>query len=83
MTGAPLTPSAETPLDWRDVPFFFPVIPAGVNPMARAREHPYIWATWLARLLAGESSLRVGRMVPGPLPGLGETTQSTSTPPGG
>ena len=23
--------------------------------MARAREHPYIWATWLARLLAGES----------------------------
>ena len=24
--------------------------------MARAREHPYIWATWLARLLAGESS---------------------------
>ena len=55
MTGAPLTPSAETPLDWRNVPFFFPVIPAGVNPMARAREHPYIWATWLARLLAGES----------------------------
>ena len=24
--------------------------------MARAREHPYIWATWLSRLLAGESS---------------------------
>ena len=24
--------------------------------MARAREHPYIWATWLARLLPGESS---------------------------
>ena len=24
--------------------------------MARTREHPYIWATWLARLLAGESS---------------------------
>ena len=23
--------------------------------MARARGHPYIWATWLARLLAGES----------------------------
>ena len=23
--------------------------------MARAREHPYIWTTWLARLLAGES----------------------------
>ena len=23
--------------------------------MARAREHPYIWATWLSRLLAGES----------------------------
>ena len=23
--------------------------------MARAREHPYIWATWLARLLAGEA----------------------------
>ena len=24
--------------------------------MPRAREHPYIWATWIARLLAGESS---------------------------
>ena len=24
--------------------------------MPRAREHPYIWATWLSRLLAGESS---------------------------
>ena len=24
--------------------------------MARAREQPYIWATWLSRLLAGESS---------------------------
>ena len=24
--------------------------------MARAREHPYVWATWIARLLAGESS---------------------------
>ncbi|MYC38445.1 MAG: Dna2/Cas4 domain-containing protein [Chloroflexi bacterium] len=24
--------------------------------MVRAREHPYIWATWLSRLLAGESS---------------------------
>ena len=24
--------------------------------MARAREHPYIWATWISRLLAGESS---------------------------
>lgn len=23
--------------------------------MARTREHPYIWATWLARLLAGEA----------------------------
>ena len=23
--------------------------------MPRAREHPYIWATWIARLLAGES----------------------------
>ena len=23
--------------------------------MARARESPYIWATWIARLLAGES----------------------------
>ena len=23
--------------------------------MVRAREHPYIWATWLARLLAGEA----------------------------
>ena len=24
--------------------------------MARAREHPYIWATWLAKLLTGENS---------------------------
>ena len=24
--------------------------------MARVRDHPYIWATWIARLLAGESS---------------------------
>ena len=24
--------------------------------MARAREHPYIWATWLSRLLAGENA---------------------------
>ena len=55
MTGAPLTPSAETPLDWRNAPFFSPVIPAGVTPMASTREHPYIWATWLARLLAGEA----------------------------
>ncbi len=23
--------------------------------MALPREHPYIWATWLARLLAGEA----------------------------
>ena len=23
--------------------------------MARAREHPYVWATWIARLLAGEA----------------------------
>ena len=23
--------------------------------MARAREHPYIWATWISRLLAGEA----------------------------
>ena len=23
--------------------------------MARSREHPYIWATWIARLLAGEA----------------------------
>ena len=55
MTAGPLTGCRRDPrLEGRS--FFSPVIPPRrIFPLAIPREHPYIWATWLARPLAGEA----------------------------
>ena len=53
--SCPLTPRPESPVDWRDT-FFVPSHPHRRSPLPRPRESPYVWVTWLARLLAGEAS---------------------------
>ena len=40
--------------------------------MPQREIHPYIWTTWLPRLLTGESSCEWSVVVQGPLPELGE-----------
>ena len=41
--------------------------------MPQRREHPYLWTTWLPRLLTGRKFVRVERLVQSSLPELGET----------
>ena len=53
--SCPLTPRPESPVDWRDT-FFVPSHPHRRPLLPRPRESPYVWATWLAKLLAGENS---------------------------
>ena len=66
--------STDTEMNWTKDHRHQPT--SSEHTLAQRREHPYIWATWLPRSADRQELVRMGRLVQGPLPGLGQGTPS-------